>query len=79
MQRKVPKDSLSRVSSFDAMGSLLFRPVGLAIAGPMSSLLGIENFILILAGITVVCIILPLLDPTVRNMSYEDVSDLSKQ
>jgi MFS family permease len=79
LQRKVPKDSLSRVSSFDAMGSLLFRPVGLAIAGPMSSLLGIENFILILAGITVVCIILPLLDPTVRNMSYEDVSDLSKQ
>ena len=79
LQRKVPKDSLSRVSSFDAMGSLLFRPVGLAIAGPMSSLLGIENFILILAGITVVCIILPLLDPTVRNMSYQDVSDLSKQ
>jgi MFS family permease len=79
LQKKVPRDSLSRVSSFDAMGSLLFRPVGLAIAGPMSSLLGIENFILILAGITVVCIILPLLDPTVRNMSYEDVADLSKQ
>jgi len=79
LQRKVPKDSLSRVSSFDAMGSLLFRPVGLAIAGPMSSLLGIENFILILAGITVVCIILPLLDPTVRNMSYRDVADLSKR
>ena len=79
LQRKVPKDSLSRVSSFDAMGSLLFRPVGLAIAGPMSSLLGIENLILILAGITVVCIILPLLDPTVRNMSYRDVADLSKR
>ena len=79
LQKQVPRDSLSRVSSFDAMGSLLFRPVGLAIAGPMSSLLGIENFILILAGITVVCIILPLLDPTVRNMSYQDVADLSKQ
>jgi len=79
LQKQVPRDSLSRVSSFDAMGSLLFRPLGLAIAGPMSSLLGIENFILILAGITVVCIILPLLDPTVRNMSYQDVADLSKQ
>jgi MFS family permease len=79
LQKQVPRDSLSRVSSFDAMGSLLFRPVGLAIAGPMSSLLGIENFILILAGITVIAIIIPLLDPTVRNMSYEDVSDLSKQ
>jgi MFS family permease len=79
LQKQVPRDSLSRVSSFDAMGSLLFRPVGLAIAGPMSSLLGIENFILILAAITVIAIIIPLLDPTVRNMSYEDVSDLSKQ
>ena len=78
IQKKVPRDSLSRVSSFDAMGSLLFRPVGLAIAGPMSTLLGIENFILILAGITVVAIVVPLLDPTVRNMTYDEVADLGK-
>jgi MFS family permease len=78
LQKKVPRDSLSRVSSFDAMGSLLFRPVGLAIAGPMSTLIGIENFILILAGITVVAIVIPLLDPTVRNMTYDEVADLGK-
>jgi hypothetical protein len=78
IQKKVPRDSLSRVSSFDAMGSLLFRPVGLAIAGPISSLIGIENFILILAGITVVAIVVPLLDPTVRNMTYDEVADLGK-
>jgi MFS family permease len=78
IQKKVPRDSLSRVSSFDAMGSLLFRPVGLAIAGPMSTLLGIENFILILAGISVVAIVVPLLDPTVRNMTYDEVADLGK-
>jgi MFS family permease len=78
LQRKVPRDSLSRVSSFDAMGSLLFRPVGLAIAGPLSTLFGLEKFIQILALITVVAIIIPLLDPTVRNMSYDEVSDLGK-
>jgi MFS family permease len=78
IQKKVPRDSLSRVSSFDAMGSLLFRPVGLAIAGPISTLIGIENFILILAGITVVAIVVPLLDPTVRNMTYDEVADLGK-
>ena len=78
LQRKVPRDSLSRVSSFDAMGSLLFRPVGLAIAGPLSTLFGLEKFIQILAAITVVAIIIPLLDPTVRNMSYDEVSDLGK-
>jgi len=74
LQRKVPRDSLSRVSSFDAMGSMMFRPVGLAIAAPLSTLFGIENFLQILAAITVVAIIVPLLDPQVRNMSYEDLS-----
>jgi len=73
LQRKVPRDSLSRVSAFDAMGSMMFRPVGLAIAAPLSSLVGIENFLQILAAITVVAIIVPLLDPQVRNMSYEDL------
>ena len=73
LQRKVPRDSLSRVSSFDAMGSMMFRPIGLAIAAPFSTLLGIENFLQILAAITVVAIIVPLLDPQVRNMSYEDL------
>ena len=74
LQRKVPRDSLSRVSSFDAMGSMMFRPVGLAIAAPLSTLFGIENFLQILAAITVVAIIVPLLDPQVRNMSYGDMS-----
>ena len=74
LQRKVPRDSLSKVSSFDAMGSMMFRPVGLAIAAPLSTLFGIENFLQILAAITVVAIIVPLLDPQVRNMSYEDMS-----
>jgi len=73
LQRKVPRDSLSRVSSFDAMGSMMFRPIGLAIAAPFSTLLGIENFLQILAVITVVAIIVPLLDPQVRNMSYDDL------
>ena len=51
----------------------MFRPIGLAIAAPLSTLLGIENFLQILALITVVAIIVPLLDPAVRNMSYEDL------
>ncbi len=73
LQRKVPRDSLSRVSAFDAMGSMMFRPVGLAIAAPLSTLVGIENFLQILAAITVVAIVAPLLHPQVRNMSYEDL------
>lgn len=73
LQRKVPRESLSRVASFDAMGSMMFRPIGLAIAAPLSTLVGIENFLQIMAAITVVAIVLPLFDPQVRNMSYEDL------
>jgi hypothetical protein len=57
------------LTAFDAMGSIIFKPVGLAIAALLSSLFGIENLLLILAGVTEVAILLPLLDPTVRNMS----------
>jgi len=35
VQRKVPRDSLSRVMSYDAFGSLLFGPLGLIVAGPL--------------------------------------------
>ena len=73
LQRKVPRESLSRVASFDAMGSMMFRPIGLAIAAPLSTLVGIENFLQIMAAITVVAIVLPLFDPQVRNMTYEDL------
>ena len=73
LQRKVPRYSLSRVSAFDGMGSMMFRPVGLAIAAPLSILFGIENVLEIFAGITVVAIILPLLNSEVRNMSYENL------
>jgi len=51
----------------------------LAIAAPLSTLFGIENLLMILDGVTVVAILLPLLDPTVRNMSYQSELNLSPQ
>ena len=72
LQRKVPRDVLSRVSSFDAMGSMMFRPIGLAIAGPLSSLFGITNFIYILAALSVVAVAAPLFSAEVRNMSFDE-------
>lgn len=73
LQRKVPRDSLSRVSSFDAMGSMILRPVGLAIAAPFSIFLGIENFLYALSALTAVVIALSLLSSEVRNMSFDQV------
>jgi MFS family permease len=77
LQRKVPRDSLSRVSSFDWMGSMMLRPVGLAIAAPFATLFGIENFLYALAGISAVIIALSLLSKEVRDMSFEVDQKLS--
>jgi MFS family permease len=78
MQKKVPHEALSRVASFDAMGSMMFRPIGLAIAAPLSALFGIENFLYILAGVSVVAIALSFLNEEVRNMSFEDLGNDQK-
>jgi MFS family permease len=78
MQKKVPREALSRVASFDAMGSMMFRPIGLAIAAPLSALFGIENFLYILAGVSVVAITLSFLNNEVRNMSFEDLGNDQK-
>ncbi len=40
LQRHVPAASLSRVSAYDAFGSLTLYPLGLAIAGPVAAVLG---------------------------------------
>ena len=40
LQQNVPHEALSRVSSYDAFGSLLFTPLGLLIAGPLSQRIG---------------------------------------
>jgi hypothetical protein len=72
LHRKVPRDALSRVSAFDALGSLIFKPIGLAIAAPASSLIGLDNVVYVLVGISILAISLPLLSADVRNMSYED-------
>ena len=43
LQRHVPDESLSRVSSYDWFGSLAFYPVGVAMWGPIAALLGIAS------------------------------------
>ena len=37
MRREVPREVLSRVSAYDWFGSLVFLPLGYAIAGPVAS------------------------------------------
>ena len=42
LQRNVPPEALSRVSSYDWFGSIAFTPLGLILWGPLSELIGIS-------------------------------------
>ena len=72
MAREVPREALSRVSSFDAMGTMLLRPVGLAIAGPLSMAIGISDTLHFFAIFTAVLIIAMLATPVMRNMQITE-------
>jgi len=68
----IPREALSRVSSFDAMGTMLLRPVGLAIAGPLSLAIGISETLHFFAIFTAVLIIAMLATPAMRNMQIAE-------
>jgi hypothetical protein len=42
MQQHIPSSSLSRVAAYDWFGSMLCQPVGLALAGPLAALIGMQ-------------------------------------
>ncbi|MEV0593081.1 MFS transporter [Nonomuraea cavernae] len=68
MQREVPAESLSRVSSYDALGSLMFGPVGLMLAGPAAALVGTRNALIACGVIVLLSTLAALLSPGVRNL-----------
>ncbi|MEV4077041.1 MFS transporter [Nonomuraea fuscirosea] len=68
MQREIPAEALSRVSSYDVLGSLMFGPIGLLLAGPAAALFGTEESLLGCAVIVVVSTLAALLSPGVRNL-----------
>lgn len=68
MQREIPPESLSRVSSYDALGSLMFGPIGLMLAAPAAALLGVGNALLACGALVLVATCAALLSPGVRNL-----------
>jgi MFS family permease len=46
MQQEIPREKLSRVSSYDALGSFVFIPIGLASAGPVADAIGVRATLL---------------------------------
>jgi MFS family permease len=52
MQQEIPQEKLSRVYSYDALGSFVLIPLGLAVAGPVSEVFGTRPTILGAAAIS---------------------------
>jgi MFS family permease len=53
LQSNVPPEKLSRVASYDYLGSVALRPIGLALAGPLAAVIGIRAELL---GIAIVVV-----------------------
>ncbi|MFJ9743259.1 MFS transporter [Streptomyces sp. NPDC101166] len=51
MQRRIPQDTLGRVGSFDALISFAARPIGLAVAAPVSATIGTTTPLLLAAAL----------------------------
>ncbi|MET3961205.1 MFS family permease [Marmoricola sp. OAE513] len=49
--QNVPEDKLSRVFSFDAVGSFVARPLGLALTGPIAAAVGYSQWLLVVGGV----------------------------
>lgn len=68
LQHLVPREALSRVMAYDAMGSLMFGPIGLALAGPLVAAVGLTTGFLIAAAVSLVAILAALLSRSVREL-----------
>jgi MFS family permease len=64
----IPPHALSRVSSYDWVGSLALLPLGFAIAGPLASVLGARTVLELGSAITVVLVGVALLPRSTREL-----------
>lgn len=68
LQREIPPERLSRVSALDWMGSIIFMPVGLALAGPVAHLFGVDATLAAAAVLIVLASAAGLMVPSVRAL-----------
>ncbi|MER6269515.1 MFS transporter [Streptomyces sp900105755] len=68
IQREVPEEALSRVSSYDWFGSLSLAPLGLALAGPAADAFGTDRMLIVCATLIVAATLAALLSPGVRSL-----------
>jgi MFS family permease len=71
LARHIPPQSLSRVSSWDWMGSLALMPLGYLVAGPLAGVLGLRVVMGVGSILGVVALGAALLQRATRELSFE--------
>lgn len=71
LQTDVPPDELSRVSSWDYLGTLAALPIGQALAGPVAIAIGVSTTLYGAAGLCAVLVGCMLAIPAVGNFTIE--------
>ena len=70
--RDVPAHAQSRVSSYDALGSFVLIPLGMAAAGPIADRIGLQSTLWGAFAIALVCLVATALVPSVRAIRAAD-------
>jgi MFS family permease len=75
LQQHVPGEALSRVSSYDALGSFIFIPLGQLLAGPIADEIGVDETLYLAAGIVTLSVLAMLATPDVRRLRRREAVD----
>jgi MFS family permease len=68
IQEQVEPDKLARVYSFDMIGSFIARPVGLALTGPVATLVGYRTWLTVVGVVIVGSVLVSLTSRDVRRL-----------
>lgn len=77
LQAHVPENAVARVSSFDWAGSMMLRPVGYAVVGPVAAAVGTGTTLVVAASLVVLTQISLASTPAIRNLSRRGGADAS--
>ena len=75
LQRNVPEHVLSRISSFDWLGSVALNPIGYLVVGPLSGAIGTSETLALAAGLNIGVSLGLLLVPSVRRLKTRPLSE----
>ena len=76
LQANVPDEALSRVASYEWVGSFVAMPVGYLLAGPLSGLLGTDVTLIVSAAMLLASTFAMLAIPSVRGVRVQDEARL---